>query len=164
MPKAKTPKLSPIVGKIVDLLTPLSPEDRGKAISAARTLLGEAGSIKESPAKGGGEETDGEVDTFATSGKAKTWQKQNGIAGAELAQVFHSDDGKTEVIAATMPGANSRQQTLNGYVLTGIATSGQRRAKVHRRRGPSTVYYRRLLRLNQSREGSEEQRQLVHWK
>lgn len=110
---AKT-KSSDIVGKIVDLLTPLSSEERGRVVSASLTLLGEttiAGATNEGEDGG----------TVTTSGKAKTWQKQNSITANQLNQVFHNGDGKTDVIVGEMPGKNKKEKTLNAYVLTGIA-------------------------------------------
>jgi hypothetical protein len=107
-------KSSDIVGKIVDLLAPLSSEERGRVVSASLTLLGEtknAGATTE--AEDGG--------TITTSGKAKTWQKQNNITANQLSQVFHCGDGKVDVIAGEMPGKNKKEQTLNAYVLEGIA-------------------------------------------
>jgi hypothetical protein len=46
--------------------------------------------------------------------------KQNGIAAAELEQVFHITEGAVEVIAAYMPGKNKKEQTYNAYILTGL--------------------------------------------
>jgi len=107
-------KSSDIVGKIVDLLTPLSSEERGRVVSASLTLLGET-------TIAGTTNKDEDGGTVTTSGKAKTWQKQNSITANQLNQVFHNGDGKTDVIVGEMPGKNKKEKTLNAYVLTGIA-------------------------------------------
>lgn len=117
---AKT-KFSDIVGEIVDLLTPLSSEERKRVISASLMLLGD------SPVVDTAVEDEQAADVH-TSGKAKTWQKQNQISAEELGQVFHNDNGTFDVIVGEMPGKNNKDQTLNSYVLTGIAqllTSGE---------------------------------------
>ncbi|GAB1723190.1 MAG: hypothetical protein GDA65_12270 [Nitrospira sp. CR1.1] len=107
-------KPSDIVGKIVDLLTPLSSDERRRVVSASLTLLGEttnAGSDRETEDGG----------TITTSGKAKTWQKHNNITANQLGQVFHCEDGRVDVIVGEMPGKNKKEKTLNAYVLAGIA-------------------------------------------
>lgn len=117
---AKT-KPAEIVGKLVDLLTPLASEDRKRVIAAAKTLLGDAledGSQTRADKSGSKEHED---DIISTSGKAKTWQKQNDIATAQLGQVFHVADGQAEVIAGEIPGKNKKEKTLNAYVLAGLA-------------------------------------------
>lgn len=113
-------KPAEIVGKIVDLLAPLSPEERGRVISAARTLLGDSGSGGSSA---GGDESDGDepASSITLTGKVKAWQKQNAVTADELAQVFHVADGKADVILGDMPGKNKKAQTLNAYVLAGLA-------------------------------------------
>jgi len=117
---AKT-KPAEIVGKIVDLLTPFTSEERGRVISAALTLLGE-GSSKHGIDKNSEGDDDDHRDTFINlSGKVKSWQKQNGVTGDQLAQMFHIADGKADVIAGEMPGKNKKEQTLNAYVLAGVA-------------------------------------------
>ena len=107
-------KSSDIVGKIVDLLTPLSSEERRRVISASLTLLGETKN-EDPPIE------DEDDETVTTSGKAKTWQKQNGITPKQLNEVFHHDNGKVDVIVGEMPGKNKKEKTLNAYVLAGIA-------------------------------------------
>lgn len=111
-------KASDIVGKVVDLLTPLSSEDRGRVISASMMLLGETAL----PVSGVDPKTpsgDGEGVTLST--KAKTWRNQNSLSDDEISQFFHSADGKCDVIVGSMPGKNKKEQTLNAYVLAGAA-------------------------------------------
>lgn len=118
MAKAKPAE---IVGKIVDLLASLSSEERRRVISAARTLLGES----RSEVSGSGDDDDDKSDqhepSITTTGKVKAWQQQNAVTADELAQVFHVADGKADVILGDMPGTNKKAQTLNAYVLAGLA-------------------------------------------
>lgn len=115
-------KAADIVGKIVDLLSPLSTEERDRIISASRTLLGDVDVVVPKQPEGAGANAKNETDDLlAASGKAKTWQKQNGIAAEQLGEAFHSVDGKTDVIVGEMPGSSRKEKALNAYVLSGIA-------------------------------------------
>jgi len=118
MAKAKP---SDIVGKIVDLLTPLSREERVRVISASRTLLGESTNTEGDGKNSDDGSNNGDNGAIGTSGKAKTWQKQNGITPDQIGQVFHIVDGKVEVIVGEVPGKNMKEKTLNAYVLAGIS-------------------------------------------
>lgn len=115
-------KPSEITGQIVDLLTPLSSEERQRIVAASLMLLGEQSLKASTAAKGtSAEATDDEPEASALSGKAKTWQKQNGLTASQLSQAFHTSGDKTDVIVGDMPGKNKREQALSAYVLTGIA-------------------------------------------
>jgi hypothetical protein len=112
--KNKTPN---IVGKIVDILTPLTSEERQRVISASLMLLGETSVKSASGGKGdGGEEVNGLPD------RARAWAKQNNLSLEDLQQSFHISDGKADVIAADIPGKNKKERTYNAYILAGIAT------------------------------------------
>ncbi len=103
--------------KVVEILTPLSSEDRTRVIGAALALLGDVQS------RSGLQATDGQIADDSDLGvlppRAKHWMSQNGILAAELQHVFHIADGAAEVIAA-VPGRNKKEQTYNAYVLTGL--------------------------------------------
>lgn len=104
--------------QIVSLLTPLSPEDRRRAIRAAFALLGDEAT--DSPTAGqtqGGDQ--GQSDNFPP--RARAWMKQNGISTDEIQQVFHVSEGAVEVIASEIPGKNDKERTYAAYVLTGVA-------------------------------------------
>jgi|SRR5579862_4785736 len=113
-------KPTDVVAKMVSLLTPLTSEERARVVSASLTLLGETavrmGGGQDDPDHGG-EDAAG---TVATQGKAKLWQKQNGVSPAQLTAAFHLEDGTAEYIA-DVPGKNNRAKALNAYVLTGLA-------------------------------------------
>ena len=105
--------------KLVEILTPLSSEERARVIRAALVLLGEAQSEPSSIADttGGLDQADEHIQLPP---RARAWIKQNGISDAELQQVFLIADGRVEVIASHMPGKNKKEQTHNAYILTGI--------------------------------------------
>jgi hypothetical protein len=105
--------------KVVEVLSPLSSEDRARVISAALALLGEPQS-RTSPLLAASEQIAEDADLAVLLPlRAKTWMNQNGISATELQQVFHLSDGGPEVIAA-VPGRNKKEQTYNAYVLTGL--------------------------------------------
>jgi hypothetical protein len=108
------------VPQIVTLLTPLSPEDRRRAIRAALALLGDeaTNSITSAEAQGGHHDQ-------AVNGnfppRAQVWMKQNSVSTDEVQQVFHIADGTVEVIAPEIPGKSDKEKTYAAYILTGIA-------------------------------------------
>lgn len=108
------------MSKIVEILAPLSTEDRGRVIRAAMTILGDA-----QPALGAigtaAPEVDQEGGEENLPPRARVWMKQNDVAIGELQQVFHISEGTVEVIAAHMPGKTKKEQTYSAYILTGLA-------------------------------------------
>jgi hypothetical protein len=113
-------KPAEITSEIVDLLTPLSSDDRQRVFRAALVLLGET------PSATGNSATTAELNSNPDLGtglpqKAQIWMKQNGITEQQLQQVFHLDGGSAEVIAADIPGKNKKEKTLNAYVLIGLS-------------------------------------------
>jgi len=107
-------KTAEVVSKFVDLLDPLSPEDRQKVVSAGLTLLGEPQVAK---AQGG----QSSRDDSGLPSKAQIWAKQNNVGEDALNQVFHIANGAAEVIASDVPGKSKKEQVFNCYLLTGIA-------------------------------------------
>jgi formylmethanofuran dehydrogenase subunit E-like metal-binding protein len=103
--------------KVVEVLSPLSSEDRARVIGAALALLGDAQSKIAAPKSGEPNLDDTEFDTL--SPRARSWMSQHGVSAVELQQIFHVAGGEVEVIAA-MPGRNKKDQTYNAYVLTGL--------------------------------------------
>jgi hypothetical protein len=115
-------KTTEVVAEIVELLTPLTPEERTRAIKASIVLLGHgipdgevhAGVGVAVSRLGPDDELSG------VSPRASSWMKQGGVSQQDLQQVFHLEKGSAEVIAA-IPGKNKREQTYNAYVLIGLA-------------------------------------------
>jgi hypothetical protein len=103
--------------KLVEILGGLDSEQRNRAISAAMVLLGEPnykamGSREEKLPEGG----DG------LSPKALVWAKKSAITIDQLEHVFAIESDSVEVIAARAPGNSKRLQTIEGYVLCGLAS------------------------------------------
>ncbi len=111
-------KKTDVLTSIVDLLEPMESDDRVRIINAALALLGES----VAPTKVG---TETIAEDTANLGelppRARMWMKQHGLSSSELEQVFTIVDGVAEVSASHIPGKNKKEQTLNAYVLTGIA-------------------------------------------
>jgi hypothetical protein len=107
------------VPKLVEVLTPLSPEDRQRAISATLILFGQPApspiassklSVREELVESG----DG------ISAKASLWMKKYGITREQLDHVFSVEADSVDVIAARMPATGKRQQTVQAYVICGL--------------------------------------------
>ena len=110
-------KTTDIVGKIVEMLTPLASDERRRVVQASLVLLGEA--VEDS--KNGKLDRKPDEETGNWPARAQTWIKQNNLSMEELQQVFLIDEGNVEVIPSEIPGTGKRKQTYNAYVLTGIA-------------------------------------------
>jgi hypothetical protein len=118
-----------LVSGLYDLLEPVDPADRKKAIKAALTMLGDdAADADKKGGKGGragddnedGDDPDGD-DNSEFSSKVRTWMSRNKLTAEEIAHVFHVDGETVDVIADTVPGKNQKAQAINAYMLTGIA-------------------------------------------
>jgi hypothetical protein len=106
------------VPKIVQVLAPLSPEERQRAIAAAMTLFGEPVPAQNTILKAHPEQhlaSEGGI-----SGKAVAWMKRNSITREQLDHIFSIDHDAIDVIASSMPGKSKRQQTSQAYVLCGL--------------------------------------------
>jgi hypothetical protein len=108
--------------RVVDVLSPLSSEDRTRVVIAAFTILGDALSDI-TPRKAvravdaGGMIEGGDLRDLPL--RARTWMNQTSLSAAEIQQVFHVAEGNVEVIAA-VPGRNKKEQTYNAYILAGL--------------------------------------------
>jgi hypothetical protein len=113
-----------LVTGLYDLLEPVDPADRKKAIKAALTMLGDDAAVADQ--KGGksgggaGDDDDGD-DNSEFNSKARTWMSRNKVTAEEIAHVFHVDGETVDVIVDTVPGKNQKAQAINAYMLTGIA-------------------------------------------
>lgn len=105
--------IAQIVGSIVDELSPLSSEERKRAVQAAMTLLGEETIKASAPIE------EVAIGTERLSTRTRAWMKQNEISMDKLQQTFLIDNDNAEVIA-TIPGSNKKEQTRNAYILMGI--------------------------------------------
>lgn len=115
-----TPELVKVTEHIVDLLNPLTSEERQRVVQAAFALLGEGGPLlRDAPAEEAPiHVSDGNHHT--ASAKAQFWMKQNGINAQALDQVFHVEEGKASFIAGEMPGKSGKEKTINAYIVAGL--------------------------------------------
>ena len=118
-------KLTDVTGKIVDLLAPFESDERMKIVQAAFVFLGETttNAFGDGGKKGNSENAGADMEN-ANSGiseKAKSWMQSNSINNAQISQVFHISNGSIDIIASKIPGKSLKEQTVNAYVLQGIA-------------------------------------------
>jgi hypothetical protein len=114
----ETPSDIPAVTtNIYNLLQPLKSDERQRVLKAALMMLGDDTAAAGAGSSSSKEQAhDGNLNLPA---KAKAWMKKYEINAEQLGHVFHLD-GNHEVIASEAPGGNSKLQTINSYVLTGI--------------------------------------------
>ena len=91
------------VGKIVEILEGLPPDDRSKAVRAAIILLGETLPSPAVIANATEGVMDREDTLDAIPPRAGIWLKNNGISTTQLLRVFHIDERGVDVIAE-IPG------------------------------------------------------------
>ena len=105
--------------KLYELLEPLDPPMRKRAIKAVLTMLGDDDSDIE-PDKTNKQKPDdgGDLDLPA---KARNWMKTYRVTQDQLDHVFHVENGVADVISAKAPGKNGKEKTINSYVLAGVA-------------------------------------------
>jgi hypothetical protein len=107
------------IPKLVEVLTPLSVEDRQRTISATMILFGQPSpALTTSPKTQTREEQIESVDGI--SGKAVAWMKKNAITREQLEHVFCIESDSIDVIASSMPAKGKRQQTVQAYVICGL--------------------------------------------
>lgn len=112
-------KTTDALTKIVDILSPLSPDERRRVIGASLTLLGDDPSSLQSS---GGFTSYRQTSEMGLPERAQLWMDQNSLSMEEVQQVFHISDGTVEVIASGMPGNNDKEKTYSAYILSGIAS------------------------------------------
>ena len=114
--KPSTKNVVAAVPKLVQLLEPLTPDERQRAISAAMILFGQS-----APVHSGNQSVDEphEVGEGICT-KAASWMKKNAITREQLDHVFSIENDSIDVIAARMPESGKRKQTTQAYVLCGV--------------------------------------------
>jgi len=105
------------IPKLVEVLAPLSAEDRRRAISAAMIIFGDSPS---STIGGTRRITEHLEASGGISGKAITWMEKNSITHEQLEHCFSIEDDSVDVIAARMPSNSKRQQTVEAYIMCGL--------------------------------------------
>ena len=100
---------------VIELLNPVTQEERLRILRAAAAFFGEASL----PVERASEEVSGDLHDLPP--RARLWMRQNSLADEQLEQVFHFSNEGVEVIAPQMPGKNKKEQTYNAYMVMGIA-------------------------------------------
>ena len=110
--------------KMVEILLPLTSEERMRVVNASLTLLGEAGvsvaavgalptPLGSNPANLG--------DRSGISPQALPWLTKNNLSKEELEQWFHFDQGTVTPLELAGGASNRSQQTINTYLIQGLA-------------------------------------------
>ena len=107
------------IPKLVEVLTPLSVDDRQRAISATMILFGQPSPAPTTSSKTQTHEEQIEP-ADGISGKGAAWMKKNTITREQLEHVFCIESDSIDVIAASMPAKGKRQQTVQAYVICGL--------------------------------------------
>jgi hypothetical protein len=109
------------VPKLVQVLTSLTPEGRKRAIASALMIFGEVPLSKSPPEEDKKDPKNDSVSSDGVSAKAIAWMKNNQITRQELEHVFSIDKDSIDVIAAKLLEKTKSKQTVQAYVLCGVA-------------------------------------------
>ncbi len=128
---------------IINILTPLTSEDRHRTVNAAMLFLGET--VKAPGPAGTGKG----VGEGSNPGAVGAWMTQYGVSQDQMDQVFHfNNDGSFSIHDA--PGRSKKEKTLNTYILTGLWEVPD-----DKRQGIRRLYGSRLLRDDRMRRPGE---------
>ena len=111
---------------LVRVLKPLPSEERVRAVRAAMMYLGESIDFQPerrdaaTPPRTGDRVVSSEINADYPKGVA-SWMKQNDLSPDEVDQMLQfKDDGSFDIHG--VPGKTKKDQTLNTYIMTGVAT------------------------------------------
>lgn len=109
--------------KLVQILSPLTPEGRQRAIKSALAIFGESAPTKPSkPDALEQQESDGrQTPIDGISQKAAAWLKKNSISQEQLDNVFSIDSEAIDIIASKLPATDRQEQVVQAYILSGLA-------------------------------------------
>jgi hypothetical protein len=116
MAKLDIPAIS---SKLYELLEPLEPSIRKRAIKATLTMLGD-NDVDLEPDKPKEEEASGSGEGTGVPLKVRTWMRTNSITEDQLQHTFHIENGQVELIVAELPGKTGKERTVNAYILAGL--------------------------------------------
>jgi hypothetical protein len=122
-------KIAAVVGKIVGELEDLTTDERKRAIAGALAVLGEdaASGVSRTPdAKLGTQPSSSHLaaessEPTGTAAPGAAWIKRAGLAKSQIEEFFHIEGGKASLIMGDAIGRSKREQTVNTYLLTGVA-------------------------------------------
>ncbi|MBW5439702.1 hypothetical protein FXB41_34605 [Bradyrhizobium canariense] len=111
-----------LVTGLYDLLEPADPSERKKALKAAMAMLGDDASVTEQKeAKGGAADNEVDDGELGLNQKVKTWMSRNSVTVEQINHIFHIEDETVDLIADTPHGKNQKEQSINAYLLAGVA-------------------------------------------
>ena len=119
--KSATKTVVEVVPKLVQLLEPLSADERQRAISAVMVIFGQSAAVPGIDPQKSGQDAHHDVGE-GISAKAASWMKKNALTREQMDHVFSIETESIEVIAAKMPETGKRKQTVQAYVLCGISS------------------------------------------
>ena len=118
--------LSEAMSKIVEVLNVFSSEERLRIVKASLTLLGDQFNPPSSQTGAGNFSQQGSVNAdFENSDlhpQAQKWMSKNGISEDQLEHFYHFDQGRATPIALPGNATSKREQTINAYLATGLAS------------------------------------------
>lgn len=115
-----TRQIGKIAADIADLLSPLSSQERGRAVTAALAIVGEGAPIRMINDDANNDAVS-EGEALPLSSKGKLWSKQNQISQSQLSELFHFEGGAAEIILGEIPGGSIKDKVRNAYVLLGLS-------------------------------------------
>lgn len=118
--------LAGATSKVVEVLTDFSSEERLRIVKASLTLLGDEFNPPrgQSAAQNSGQQNSGNAGygNSELPPSAQQWMNKNGVSEKQLEHFYHFDQGRAIPIALPGNATSKREQTLNAYLATGLAS------------------------------------------
>ena len=114
-------KTTDVLVKVVELLTPLTSEERQRVVKAALTLIGETDlnlATNDDEVSAAADQAGQQSLDFVP--KVRNWLKQNGIVMEELQEIFYFSGDDIEFISSDVTGNDNKEKTHNVYVISGV--------------------------------------------
>lgn len=131
-PNADKPTVGDVIAQVYALLAPLDAQERAAVLAAVGAAFRAQGSPASAglppkdgalpPADGGQRDIGGGVDGLGLGQAAQTYLRRMKLSQDDLDEVFvFHGEGDVEVNVAELPGETAKEQTINGYLLIGVA-------------------------------------------
>lgn len=115
--------LAQAMSKVVEVLSPLTSEERQRVVSASLALLGEGGPLdlrsKSAPVAASQAATP--EAPKGISAQASLWMNKNGLTVEDLEHCFHIEAGSVTTLALPQKSTKRTQQALEAYLLVGFS-------------------------------------------
>lgn len=114
---------SKTLAQLIDLLEPLSDEERLRAVNAALTFLGTS-ILSTAPTRKASKDSDdeNEREDHGLPASAIRWLKQNQILESQLENIFHFGSNEVQIIASDVAGKGNKEKAKQCYLLVGVRT------------------------------------------